>query len=62
MDTLKALFEQESPAAGVVLVDILRIVAIYAAAMITAIVVLWLGIALYTGLTTKIDEMEENGK
>lgn len=59
MDTLKALFEQESPAAGVVLVDILRIVAIYAAAMITAIVVLWLGIALYTGLTTKIDEMEE---
>ncbi len=59
MDTLKTLFEQESPTAGAVLTDILRIIAMYAAAMVMAIIVLWLGMSLYTGLTTKIDEMEE---
>jgi uncharacterized membrane protein YjfL (UPF0719 family) len=59
MDTLNKLFAQESPAVGVILLDLLRIVIIYLAAMLIAIIVLWLSMSLYTGLTTKIDEMAE---
>jgi uncharacterized membrane protein YjfL (UPF0719 family) len=59
MDTLRNLFEKEAPAAGVVLTSVLRILAMYGAAMVMAIVVLWLAMSLYTGLTTKIDEMAE---
>jgi uncharacterized membrane protein YjfL (UPF0719 family) len=59
MDTLKTLLGTEGVAAGFVLVAVLRIVAMYVIGMVIAIGVLWFAIAIYTGLTTRIDEMAE---
>jgi uncharacterized membrane protein YjfL (UPF0719 family) len=59
MDTLKTLLGTEGIAAGFVFGAILRIVVMYVIGMLVAVGVLWLSIAIYTGLTTKIDEMAE---
>jgi len=59
MTTLTTLFANENPAGGEVVVDILRIIVIYAVSGAVALLLLWIGISVYTGLTTRIDEMAE---
>lgn len=59
MDTLKVVLNEESIEIGALLLALLRIVLMYVISGIVALIVLWLAIALYTGLTTKVDEMAE---
>ncbi len=59
MDTLTKMFASENPLARDIVVDILRIIVIYVVSGGVALLLLWLGISIYTGLTTRIDEFAE---
>jgi uncharacterized membrane protein YjfL (UPF0719 family) len=59
METLTTLFTTEGVGALAVLLAVVRIIVIYVVSGAVAVLLLWLAIAIYTGLTTRIDEMAE---
>jgi uncharacterized membrane protein YjfL (UPF0719 family) len=62
MDTLRVLFEKEGAVALDIVIALARVVISYIVSGLVGLVILWLCMAIYTGLTTKVDEMAELGK